>query len=43
MAPEVSVLTYNQIGIPEAFHALSHHANDEEKMTRLAVIQRITP
>lgn len=40
LAPEVSEQTYNHIGIPDAFHALSHHANDEEKKARLAVIQR---
>ncbi len=29
LAPEVSEQTYNHIGVPDAFHALSHHANDE--------------
>ena len=28
IAPEVSEQTYNHIGVPDAFHALSHHAND---------------
>ena len=40
MAPEVSEQTYNHVGIPDAFHALSHHANDPDKKDRLAVIQR---
>jgi hypothetical protein len=40
IAPEVSEQTYNHIGVPDAFHALSHHANDEAKKARLVVIQR---
>ena len=40
MAPEVSEQTYNHIGVPDAFHAVSHHANDRAKMDRLALIQR---
>ncbi len=40
LAPEVSEQTYNHIGVPDAFHALSHHANDPAKKDRLAVIQR---
>src|ERR1044072_133171 len=40
IAPEVSEQTYNHIGIPDAFHALSHHANEEAKKDRLVVIQR---
>ena len=40
LAPEVSEQTYNHVGIPDAFHALSHHANDPAKKDRLAVIQR---
>ncbi len=40
LAPEVSEQTYNHIGIPDAFHALSHHANDPAKKERLAKIQR---
>ena len=40
MAPEVSEQTYNHIGVPDAFHALSHHANDPAKKERLAKIQR---
>jgi hypothetical protein len=40
LAPEVSEQTYNHIGVPDAFHALSHHANDEAKKARLVKIQR---
>jgi Protein of unknown function (DUF1552) len=40
LAPEVSEQTYNHIGVPDAFHALSHHANDPAKKDRLAKIQR---
>jgi hypothetical protein len=40
LAPEVSEQTYNHIGVPDAFHALSHHANDADKKARLSVIQR---
>ena len=31
MAAEVSNLTYNHIGVPDAFHPLSHHQNDPAK------------
>ena len=31
--------TYNWIGIPEAFHPLSHHQENPEKMARLAKVQ----
>ncbi|HTY50823.1 MAG TPA: DUF1552 domain-containing protein [Steroidobacteraceae bacterium] len=37
---EVSDQTYNMIGVPDAFHALSHHGNDPAKKARLAKIQR---
>jgi hypothetical protein len=40
MAAEVSNQTYNHIGIPDAFHPLSHHANDSAKLERLSRIQR---
>jgi hypothetical protein len=40
IAPEVSEQTYNHIGVPDAFHALSHHANDPAKKARLVKIQR---
>ena len=39
MAAEISMLTYNQVGVSEAFHPLSHHQNSPEKMARLAVVQ----
>ncbi|MFO7285469.1 MAG: DUF1552 domain-containing protein [Gammaproteobacteria bacterium] len=39
MDREASMRTYNNIGISEAFHPLSHHANDQTKLDRLAVIQ----
>jgi hypothetical protein len=40
IAAEVSDQTYNHIGVPDAFHALSQHGNDEAKKARLAKIQR---
>jgi hypothetical protein len=40
IAPEVSEQTYNHIGVPDAFHAISHHANDADKKERLSKIQR---
>ena len=40
IAKEVSMRTYNQIGISDAFHPLSHHQNDPVKLTRLTTIQR---
>jgi hypothetical protein len=40
IAPEVSEQTYNHIGVPDAFHAVSHHANDPDKKERLSRIQR---
>jgi hypothetical protein len=40
IAPEVSEQTYNWIGVPDAFHALSHHGEDPAKKARLAKIQR---
>ena len=39
MAPEVSEQTYGFIGVPDAFHALSHHANEQAKKERLSLIQ----
>ncbi|HEY6456881.1 MAG TPA: DUF1552 domain-containing protein [Steroidobacteraceae bacterium] len=40
IAAEVSEQTYGWIGVPDAFHALSHHGNDPAKKARLALIQR---
>jgi hypothetical protein len=39
MAAEISMLTYNQVGISEAFHPLSHHQNNPDKLRRLAIVQ----
>jgi hypothetical protein len=39
MAAEVSGRTYNMIGVPDAFHAVSHHANDPAKKEKLVKIQ----
>jgi len=39
MAAEVSNEPYNFIGIPDAFHPLSHHANNPTKMANLAKVQ----
>ena len=39
MAAEVSNQPYNFIGVSDAFHPLSHHANDPRKLERLAKVQ----
>jgi len=39
MAAEVSGRTYNNVGVPDAFHAVSHHANDPVKKEKLVRIQ----
>lgn len=39
VAAEVSGQTYNFIGVPDAFHPLSHHNNEQGKMDRLAKVQ----
>ena len=39
MAAEVSNLTYNHVGVSDAFHPLSHHQNDANKIERLMRIQ----
>jgi len=39
MAAEVSNMTFNQIGVPDAFHALSHHQNNAAKLARLERVQ----
>ncbi len=39
MAAEVSNQTYNHVGVSDAFHPLSHHQNDANKITRLLRIQ----
>ena len=40
MAAEVSSHVYADLGIQEAFHPLSHHGNNPEKMAKLVKIQR---
>ncbi len=40
MSAEGTNRTYNHIGVPDAFHPLSHHANDPGRLQRLVVIQR---
>ena len=40
IAPEVSEQTYGWIGVPDAFHALSHHQNDATRKARLSLIQK---
>jgi hypothetical protein len=39
MAAEASARTYDHLGVPESFHALSHHQNDPEKIEKLVRIQ----
>jgi hypothetical protein len=39
MAAEVSNQPYNFIGIADAFHPLSHHQNNPQKMERLSKVQ----
>ncbi len=39
MVSEATNRTYNFIGVPDAFHPLSHHANDLERLRRLVKIQ----
>ena len=39
MAAEVSNQTYNHVGVSDAFHPLSHHQNDANKIDRLLKIQ----
>jgi hypothetical protein len=39
MAAEGTNRTYNHIGVPDAFHPVSHHANDLERLNKLVKIQ----
>ena len=39
IAKEVSMRTYNMVGVSDAFHPLSHHQNDPVKLARLTTIQ----
>jgi len=38
IAKEVSMRTYNQIGVSDAFHPLSHHQNNADKLARLTKV-----
>ena len=40
MAAETSQRTYEHVDVPDAFHLLSHHQYDPEKMEKLVRIQR---
>ncbi|MBM3819931.1 MAG: DUF1552 domain-containing protein [Acidimicrobiia bacterium] len=40
MDREASMRTYTNLGIAEAFHPLSHHGNNAQKMERLVQIQK---
>ena len=39
MVAEGTNRTYNHIGVPDAFHPVSHHANDMERINKLVKIQ----
>jgi hypothetical protein len=39
MVSEGTNRTYNHIGVPDAFHPVSHHANDLERLNKLVKIQ----
>jgi len=39
MAGEGTQRTYNHIGVPDAFHPVSHHANNKERIDKLVKIQ----
>jgi hypothetical protein len=39
MTREASNITYNHIGVPDAFHPVSHHQNNAQKMAKLVKIQ----
>jgi hypothetical protein len=39
LAAEVSQQAYNHIGVPDAFHPLSHHNNNPDAINRLSKIQ----
>jgi hypothetical protein len=39
MVAEATNLTYNHIGVPDAFHPISHHQNDRNKIASLVKIQ----
>ena len=39
VAAETSQMTYDHLGVPDAFHLLSHHQNDPAKIDKLVRIQ----
>jgi Protein of unknown function (DUF1552) len=39
MTREASNITYSHIGVPDAFHPVSHHQNNAQKMAKLVKIQ----
>jgi len=39
LSAEISMLTYNQIGVSDAYHPLSHHRYVPDKMDKCAVVQ----
>jgi hypothetical protein len=39
MSAEGTTRTYNHIGVPDAFHPVSHHANNKERIAKLVKIQ----
>jgi hypothetical protein len=39
MAREVSMRTYNNLGVSDAFHPLSHHQNNPAKIEKLVKVQ----
>ncbi|HEX7081779.1 MAG TPA: DUF1552 domain-containing protein [Gammaproteobacteria bacterium] len=38
MGKEVSMRTFNNVGVPDAFHPLSHHGNNPSNIDRLATV-----
>lgn len=40
MEKELSMRTYNNVGVPDAFHPLSHHGDDPNKKERLTRVQQ---
>src|SRR6185436_1012196 len=40
MAAEVSKQSYAHVGVPDAFHPVSHHADNKASMEKLVLIQR---
>jgi hypothetical protein len=40
MVSEGTNRTYNFVGVPDAFHPVSHHSNDKDRIRRLQVIER---